>query len=235
MPHRSASRPAKTPILAHDRAYCQSYAPGGSVVQPRINRLCAQAPPQIDSRMFLSSCDICNTMKTLDGATNSVPEIVEHYRDYSPPAKLKEWIENLLESVPTKYTAGLKTVVLTNQRGLTRDQRRQKICAYYRATRSRPATVWLYVDNILESQPRWTLQMPILRYLYVAPVLYHEIGHHIHAVHRPVYEGKENVAEEWSTYLCGQFLRKHYWYARPILYVMWLLIRFMKRVNKRNN
>lgn len=183
----------------------------------------------------------------IEGATNSTPEVVEHYRDYSPPSNLKRWVENLLESVPTKYTIGLKTVVLTNQRGLTRDQRRQKIRqrghkyklshglgAYFRATRSRPATVSLYVDNILRSQPRWTLRVPVLRYVYLAPVLYHEIGHHIHAVHHPVYEGKENVAEKWSTYLSGQFFRKHYWYARPILYVMWLLIRFMKRVNKKD-
>jgi hypothetical protein len=182
-------------------------------------------------------------MKTTDADANSTPEIVEQYRDYSPPVRVKKWVENLLESVPAKYTVGLKTVVLTNQGALSRNQRRQKLCqrgrkhrlahargAYYRATTYRPATVWLYVDDSFQSQPRWTLRVPILRYLSLAPVLYHEIGHHIHAVHRPVYEGKENVAEKWSNYLSGQFLRKHYWYARPVLYVMWLMIRVAKRV-----
>jgi len=195
-----------------------------------------------------SSCDICTTMNTTDADANSRPEIVEQYRDYSPPVRLKKWVETLLESVPPKYTVGLKTVVLTNQSALARNQRRQKIWqrgrkhrlanargAYYRATRSTPATVWLYVGNILQSQPGWTLRVPILRYLSLGPVLYHEIGHHIHAVHRPVYDGKENVAEKWSSYLSGQFLRKHYWYARPVLYMMWLMIRVIKRVERQVN
>jgi len=107
-----------------------------------------------------SSCDICTTMNTTDADANSRPEIVEQYRDYSPPVRLKKWVETLLESVPPKYTVGLKTVVLTNQSALARNQRRQKIWqrgrkhrlanargAYYRATRSTPATVWLYVDT----------------------------------------------------------------------------------------
>jgi hypothetical protein len=51
------------------------------------------------------------------------------------------------------------------------------------------------VDNIVKAQPSWALHVPLLRYVTVGDVLYHEIGHHIHAVHRPVYDGKENVAE----------------------------------------
>jgi hypothetical protein len=34
-------------------------------------------------------------------------------------------------------------------------------------------------------------------------VLYHEIGHHIHAEHKPVHEEKENVADDWSHKLWG--------------------------------
>jgi hypothetical protein len=194
------------------------------------------------SSKFLTTCDISISMKA--SGAQSAPDIVENYRDYVPPAKLMNWVENLLESVPKNYLAGLKTVVLTNHSGLTRNQRRQKVWqrgrklklarargAYYRATRSSPAAVWLYVDNIFRSQPAWTLRVPFLRYICLAPVLYHEIGHHIHAVHRPVYEGKENVADDWSRYFSGKFYRRHYWYARPILYLLWV---FLKRVDKQN-
>jgi len=125
------------------------------------------------SGKFLHRCDISTCMKA-PGA-QSAPEIVENYPDYVPPAKLMNWVENLLESVPKNYLAGLKTIVLTNHSTLTRDQRRQKVWqrgrklklarvrgAYYRATRSRPAVVWLYVDNIFRSQPAWTLRVPFL-------------------------------------------------------------------------
>lgn len=47
-------------------------------------------------------------------------------------------------------------------------------------------------------------------------VLYHEIGHHIHAEHRPVHEQRENVAEDWSSKLMRNFYRKHYWYIFPV-------------------
>ena len=66
----------------------------------------------------------------------------------------------------------------------------------------------------------------------LSTVLYHEIGHHIHAVHRPVFEGKEKVAEEWSWKLSGQFIRSRYWYLLPILYPLALLRKLAKRIEK---
>src|SRR5580693_3762752 len=101
-------------------------------------------------------------MRTPD-ASESALQIIENYRDYVPPAKLVRLVENLLASVPKKYLVGLRTIVLTNRSGLTKNQQRQKIWgrkgkskladargAYYRATTSRPASVWLYVDNIFQ-------------------------------------------------------------------------------------
>jgi len=157
------------------------------------------------------------------------PEIVENYRDFEPPANFKRLMEDLLDAVPAKYLVGLGRIVLANQSALTRDQRRQKIWsrnhkirlaeargAYYRATASSPAAVWLYVDNILKSEDPWLQRLPILRYHELATVLYHEIGHHIHAVHRPIFEDKEDVAEDWGGKLFGRFCRIRYWYLRPL-------------------
>jgi hypothetical protein len=184
-------------------------------------------------------------MSASEDVAKSRPEIVESYRDYQPPVEIRKLVEDLLESVPSGYLAGLRTIVLTNQSALTRDQRRQKIWgrnrkyrlaeargAYYEATRSRTASVWLLVDNILKWEPRWVLRAPLLRYEALSTVLYHEIGHHIHAVHRPIYEGKENVAEDWSRNLSRRFYRRRYWYLMPLAYPASLILRIAKRIKK---
>jgi hypothetical protein len=184
-------------------------------------------------------------MNSHEDAGPARPEIIENYRNFDPPAKLRKLVEELLDCVPATYLRGLKKVVLTNQSALTRDQRRQKIWgrgrkyrlaeargAYYQATSSSPATVWLYVDNILKSSPAWTLRIPLVRYVEFGEVLFHEIGHHIHAVHIPVYDGKENVAEDWSRKLRRQFFRKHYWYLVPFRYPLSLLLKLVLRIVK---
>lgn len=168
------------------------------------------------------------------------PDIIENYRNFQPPAQFRRLLEELLGSVPAKYLKGLKSIVLCNSAALTRDQRRQKIWgrrrkyrlaeargAYYRATNSRPATVWLFVDNILKPWPSWIFRIPIFCYADLGEVLFHEIGHHIHAAHIPVYDGKENVAEDWSRKLRGQFLRKRYWYLVPLSPVVRLALRVL--------
>jgi hypothetical protein len=164
--------------------------------------------------------------------TSTLPAIVESYRDFEPPPNFRTTVETLLRYVPPKYLIGLKSVVLTNRAGLTRNKRRQKVWSrshkvrlaeslgsYSSSTKSSPASVWLYVDNIVESGVRWFRWIPVLRYVVQGNVLYHEIGHHIHAEHRPVHEEREDVAEEWSSKLMKNFYRKHYWYIFPLLYV----------------
>jgi len=184
-------------------------------------------------------------METALDKQNMRPEIVENYKGFEPPANVRELLSDLLDAVPAKYLVGLKTIVLANKSALTRDQRRQKVWSrdhkirlneargsYYHATRSAPATVWLYVDNILRSEVPWIRRMPILRYEALGTVLYHEIGHHIHAVHKPVYEGREDVADEWSKKLFGRFVRLRYGYLRPILYPVRLLLRLGKQIRR---
>ena len=83
----------------------------------------------------------------------------------------------------------------------------------------------------------WYFRIPIIRVSEFAEVLFHEIGHHIHAVHKPVYDGKENVAEAWSNKLVRRFIRGRYWYALPVLYplakvcelVLWIVNRLFPK------
>ena len=176
---------------------------------------------------------------------SGLPEIVEAYRDFEPPANFKQVVETLLSYVPPKYLAGLKTIILTNSSALSRDQRRQKTWSrnrkvrlsecrgsYSRATKSSPATVWLYVDNLVRDLPGWMTRPPLLRYMVPSDVLYHEIGHHIHTVHKPIHEEREDVAVEWSRKLWGHFLRKRYWYLMPVLYPLAKIFGFARSIKR---
>ena len=184
-------------------------------------------------------------MEPHDGAVKTVPQIIESYSHFEPPSQLRALIEELLNAVPPNYLVGLNTILLTNQGAMSRDQRRKKVPgrkgksslveargAYYRATNSSPAYVLLLVDNTLVSWPAWVLRVPYFRYEVLSEVLYHEIGHHIHAVHYPVHEGQENVAEHWQRKLNEIFLRRRYWYLRPILYPARKLAEFIVKSAK---
>jgi hypothetical protein len=170
----------------------------------------------------------------------SRPEIIENYNDFDPPANFRKLLDELLDSVPGKYLVGLKTILLTNEAALSRDQHRRKTWSrnhkvrladsrgwYQRASNTSQAEIYLNVDNIVRSEPPWTRRIPVLRYEALGTVLFHEIGHHIHAVHKPVFKGREDVAENWSRKLFVRFVRKRYSYLMPLLYLMaflgWLL------------
>ena len=173
----------------------------------------------------------------------TLPTIVEAYRDYSPPPEVRQIIQDLLKGVPPRYLMGLETIVLTNQAGETRDRKRQKVWSrnrkiklaaalgyYSAATRSSRASIVLHVEHILKGVYPGELKTPLLRYTSLAKVLYHEIGHHIHAEHKPVFKGKEDVADDWSGKLSGLFFRKHYWYLMPLFYPLSLFPKSFSRM-----
>jgi hypothetical protein len=178
-----------------------------------------------------------------------LPEIVESYKDFSPPAPLRPIIEELLHYVPAEYLVGLRTILLTNQGALNRSARRKttwgrkrrvilaEALGYYsQATRSATAFICLHVDNILEGcpAPALLLHLPFIRYVLFVDVLYHEIGHHIHKTCRPVFEGSENVAENWSRKLGREFFRKKYGYLRPIAKVLAPAVSLLGRLKRRD-
>jgi hypothetical protein len=176
----------------------------------------------------------------------STPNVVEAYRDYVPPQWVLPMIHDLLKSVPPRYLIGLQTIVLTNQAAQPRKRKQQKVWSrnrkykivsalgYYSGARqSARASITLHVDNILKGLSRRELKIPFVRCYPLGSVLYHEIGHHIHAEHKPVYEGKENVAEDWSDKLSKRFYQVHYWYLMPLLKPLVFLIQFGRSVSTR--
>lgn len=160
-------------------------------------------------------------------------EIVENYNEFTPPENFKKLLVDLLRAVPPKYLVGLKTVILSNKSALTRDQRRRKLWSrkhkirmadalgsYQAAWRSAPASITLYVDNIVRREPGFYWKIPIFRYMPIASIFYHELGHHIHSVHEPVYKGREDVADYWSRRLSRMFFQRRYWYLVPVAVVV---------------
>jgi len=64
--------------------------------------------------------------------------------------------------------------------------------------------------------------------MFFADVLYHEVGHHIHATRRPEYRDKEDVAEAWSAKLSRGFFQSRYWYLFPVVLPLGLVINLGK-------
>ena len=104
---------------------------------------------------------------------------------------------------------------------------------YQAATRTSPASIYLCMDNIAKSEKHGAHRIPILRYDALGTVLYHEIGHHIHKVHRPEFRQRETVADDWSNRLFLRFLRLHYWYLMPLVYPVALYQRLLRLFHRR--
>jgi hypothetical protein len=171
------------------------------------------------------------------------PEIIENFRDFESPARFRSIVDDLVRCVPPEFLVGLQSITLTNQSALGRNQKRKKTWSrnrkirladalgyYTPATRSSRAAIVLYVDNITERWDVWFAKLPLVRYMPAGDVLYHEIGHHIHAAHRPVYKGKEDVAEYWRRKLFLRFMRQRYWYLVPLFYVVGKILRMVEKI-----
>jgi hypothetical protein len=68
--------------------------------------------------------------------------------------------------------------------------------------------------------PHWYLRVPVVRDILLSSVLFHEIGHHIHATAQPEFREKEDVADKWKSKLQRRYLRGRYpWLikAAPLL------------------
>lgn len=170
-------------------------------------------------------------MPTDAAPSTTWPGIIENYDAFEPPRHYKKMFEELLRSLPSKYLVGLKAIALTNRSALTRDQRRQKTWSrnhmvrlagargwYQSSGKTSPASIYLCLDNIAKSEQHGTHRIPILCYVALGTVLFHEIGHHIHKFHKPEFRQRETVAEDWSKRLFLRFLRWHYWYLMPLFY-----------------
>ncbi len=149
----------------------------------------------------------------------------------------------MLEFVPPRYLLGLREVVLTNKIGLSRARRRsvtksrgkkvkilQARGLYHPAWKGKQAWIEIFVDSTLSVYEkglwRWLLHFGYFQENEIGGVLFHEIGHHIDATHRPEFREKEDIADDWSKKLRREWLRKE----RPLLRKIFRLIAPLIRV-----
>jgi len=169
-------------------------------------------------------------------------EVKEAYRSYSPPLDASAIVHELLRTVPDKYLTGLDCVVLTNTAGLSRRDRVGKVWSqkrkfdkssvlgrYHGRSGNSSPYIELRVDRIILGLKGFPFRIPMLRDIVFGHVLFHEIGHHIHNTVRPEYDQKEDVADKWAGKLNGDFVRKKYWYALPILIPVLTVYKFIRR------
>mgnify|MGYP003394897307 CR=1 FL=1 len=173
-------------------------------------------------------------------------QILENYKDNPPPIDFKKVIQILFNYIPVEYQAGLGFVILEDGTGMSRQQRHEVTLSrgkkylvsecqgvYRHMDNNKPASIVMYVNNILTRMPLWAWKMPFFRDITIADVFYHEFGHHIHKVHSPEYKHREDVADRWSRRLRNRFVYHHYWYLLPILYPLAFIVRICKMLGKR--
>lgn len=174
------------------------------------------------------------------------PQIVEAYKNYSPPPQVTRIVRVLLQYVPPEHLVGLRTIVLTNYAALSHDNRRHKLRSrgrrvdmrrvlgsYHQAWKGNPAWIDLFVD-LIDAQylTPFMYHLPFFPYVFFADVLYHEIGHHIQKTSRPEFNEREDVADKWRDKLEGRFLRRRYWYLSPLFAVAQPVFRLYERAKK---
>ncbi len=159
------------------------------------------------------------------------PDVVTDLGSFTPPADVAADVRLLLRHVPPRFLAGLHSVRIAVTSDFNRRQRRQKtkrrgrIFAirsaaglYHAAGNGRPASIELFVDNAFSGASAWSLRVPVLRRTLLSAILYHELGHHIHATVAPEHSEREDVADRWSVRLSRRFLFRRYWYLLPLIY-----------------
>lgn len=138
-------------------------------------------------------------------------EIIEDYGDYLPRCNVLKVTQSLLTIVPREQLTGLQSIILKNSTAGSRKERRrvpsERRGAYFRAWQNRAAYIELYVDHIIGDDPVFLSRIPLYCDILLGDVLFHEIGHHLHAQRYPEYEDREVVAKKWSKKLLGIYLR----------------------------
>jgi predicted Zn-dependent protease with MMP-like domain len=166
-------------------------------------------------------------------------KLVTHFSEYLPPFDVTSVVHRMLESVPEEYLNALNAVVLTSTDCLSRERlksktksRRRKVeiaqvlGLYHPAWRGETAWVEIFVDKTLRNSTKGWFKPPFEREMLLASVLFHEIGHHIHATRRPEFREREDVAESWKEKLTSRYFQEKY----PWMIVLVYLMRFFRRL-----
>jgi hypothetical protein len=171
------------------------------------------------------------------------PAVITNFIGYTPSFDVVPIAERMLASIPPKYLVGLSEVVLTNSSGLPRKLRRSVTKArkrkvriaevrglYHPAWHGSRAWIEIFVDNTLKNWEKgWWLSVRFYRESLIGDVLFHEIGHHIHATAQPEFREKEDVADGWKLRLTRQYIRFRHPWLRTLLFPIQPLINMLSK------
>jgi hypothetical protein len=182
-----------------------------------------------------------------DGPSAGRPRVIEYYSGYKPPFNVARAVSRMLDSVPPKYLNGLSEVVLTNPAGLSRHRRRSTTKSrgrkgrsidarglYHPAWNGKQAWIEIFVDQSIEiSEKKLWGRFGFMRETALGSVLFHEIGHHIHATVCPEFREKEDIADDWGTKLGRRYIQlRHPWIVRRFI---GMIVRILIKIEKGPN
>lgn len=143
-------------------------------------------------------------------------KIEEIYSGNKPTINIYNIVKNLMKYVPEKYFGGLKKIIIKNNTHENKKSKDKILGSYFHQSRNNPAYIELYIDEIIDSKwPSILLFFPLIKYLLIANILYHEIGHHIHRMHKKKYSNPEKEADDWHKELIHNFLEERYIFVYP--------------------
>jgi hypothetical protein len=168
-------------------------------------------------------------------------DIRETYNEYSPFINVQNIVERLVAALPPRFLFGLKTIVLTNTSNLNHDRRREKIwykgrkyqttesfALYHAKTKDQDAWIEIFVDKMLTYLPKVLFRIPVIRDMFIANVLYHEVGHHFQRSRISERKETEGAAQDWSRDLGRAYFRRKYWYLIPIVWICKSIVKMLK-------
>lgn len=146
----------------------------------------------------------------------------------------------LLASVPGKYLAGLHKVVILNAsdlpareiRKLADEEKGRVLAQYYRRTTHSRAWIELFADRIQDRRIAPWRRLPIIRDLFLASVIFHEVGHHVRLEIEPRHGSSEEQAEYWRRILVGKAFAGRLGLLRAVLKPLASLIRRSRSARK---
>ena len=167
-------------------------------------------------------------------------KLIASFSEYSPRFDVIAVASRMVAAIPRSFLFGLDAIVFTNMGSRSGKRRRSKTKSrkrvvgieraaglYHAKWQGQPAWIEIFVDQTMhDSDRQWFFRIPFVRDILFSRVLFHEIGHHIHATSQPEFREKEDVADKWKSKLQRLYFRQQH----PIaMRCAPLLIPFIKR------
>jgi len=163
--------------------------------------------------------------ETIETAATPQPKLITNFDGYSPSFDVTSVASRMIASIPANLLFGLDAVVFTNMHSLSQKRRTSTTKSrgrkvkigntaglYHGKWQGKPAWIEIFVDQTMGAQARhrWIFKIPIVRDILFSDILFHEIGHHIHATAQPEFREKEDVADKWKLKLQRRYMRDRY-------------------------